>query len=195
MFDNVPETVSVVNREAWLNLVVERFRPWFIAHGFEIPEKVKVTVGFPFRGKKNTVGQCFSEKASTGNYWEIFIHPKIDDPFTAICILCHELVHTVVGTEHGHDGVFGACFYAVGMTGKKTQCEGGEHLKVWFDLQNFPPFPHASLMTGNRAKQKTNLIKVECNECGFICRTTQKWLDKAETFSCMICQSENLIIG
>ena len=37
-------------------------------------------------------------------------------------------------------------------------------------------YPHGKLTKSGRKKQTTRMLKCECTECGFVCRTTKKWL-------------------
>lgn len=41
-------------------------------------------------------------------------------------------------------------------------------------------YPHAELNAGKSGekKQGTRLIKCECSACGYVCRTTSKWLEE-----------------
>jgi hypothetical protein len=48
---------SFKHREAWLHAVTERLRPMFASHGAKIPDKIRLTCGFPsvraFSAKNN----------------------------------------------------------------------------------------------------------------------------------------------
>lgn len=48
--------------------------------------------------------------------------------------------------------------------------------KIKFDAKVFNAYRGAGLRKG--AKPGSRLIKCECAECGYVCRTTKKWLDE-----------------
>jgi hypothetical protein len=47
-------------REAWLAAAAEHFKPDFAAHGYSLPDRLRVTCGWPSRGglarKARTIG-------------------------------------------------------------------------------------------------------------------------------------------
>ncbi len=47
-------------------------------------------------------------------------------------------------------------------------------------------YPHSPLDGSTEKKQKTNLLKAQCSECGYLVRVTQKWVDVAIPI-CPVC--------
>jgi hypothetical protein len=175
-------------REEWLIESVSLMRNrLFRGHGFDVPEKIRISVGFP-RGARGggsgAIGQCWSQVASADEHAEIFIHPLIEDPLRVLDIVAHELVHAVnfAAGQSGHGKVFKDIAVKVGLEGKMTETVAGERLLV--DLRDFHRilgnYPHRSLATDAAAgpkKQGTRMLKLECAGCGYVVRTSQKWVD------------------
>lgn len=173
-------------REQWLNAFVDRARPAFKAAGHELPEKVRVSVGFTgARGGGKVLGACWHEEASTDGTREIFVVPTIDDSALIAGVLTHELCHTLFGPDEKHGKRFKASGAAVGLVGKPTAMlppqdgeKGAWH--EWADpiLADLGPIPHARLDPSKSGvkKQSTRLLKAECETCGFTVRVTGKWV-------------------
>lgn len=187
--------MKITTREQWLLECLNRhIRRYFKSAGYDVPEKVRVTCGWPSRkatGKgSHTIGQCWSHKASQDGYNEIFISPRLgsQDGVTIIATLVHEVAHAVVGCEEGHNATFGKCARAVGLDGKLTATVPTAALKdlaaTW--LKDLGDYPHARINPNKSgvAKQGTRLIKIECSACGCVARVTRKWLDQYEYFPC-----------
>lgn len=178
----------------WLINAVEGVKPLFEGAGYKVPQ-VRVTCGWPSRGglsqKKRTIGQCWDTKASSDGVHQIFISPWLDvavDEYGVLPVLIHEVVHAVVGITEGHNKVFGKCARAVGLEGKLTSTFAGEGLlekcKELFKILG--KYPHAKLDPRKSPvkKQSTRMIKMECPKCGYVARTSQKWIDARGPVSC-----------
>jgi hypothetical protein len=170
-------------RETYLASATEYLAPLFTAHGFPLPA-VRASVGIPAGGKGGKlkrIGECWSNLASADNTTEIFICPSQSEPVAVLAILLHELVHAAVGLKCGHKGAFKRVAVALGLEGKMTATVPGErlatHLLHLSDLLG--DYPHAALNTAlsGRKKQGTRMIKLECDDCGWSCRTAQKNVD------------------
>jgi hypothetical protein len=179
--------MKYTTREAWLEAAVEITKPLFENAGYKVP-KVRVACGWPSRGglsvKKKTIGQCWDAAASTDKVHQIFISPWLINPadeYGVLPVLIHEIAHAVVGIDQKHNKVFGKCARAVGLEGKLTATVGGEELikKCIAYVKQLGEYPHAQLDPKKSPvkKQSTRLMKCECSECGYICRTTKKWLE------------------
>lgn len=171
-------------REAWLTAAVRDLAPLFDAVGESLPP-VRVSVGWPGgRGRKNAViGQCWSPDAATDGVAQVFISPTLNDPAVILSTLVHELVHAVDRNTSGHRGRFAKIARAVGLTGKMTATTAGEALaaRLTAVAAGLGTFPHAALRSGADGAHKpqgTRMLKVECPNCGYIVRTTAKWLDQ-----------------
>jgi len=192
-------------REAWLAAFVAAARPTFAELATPIPEKVRVSVGWPSAGNKsNTVGECWSDTVSADGHFEIFIIPREGDAVEICDTLTHELCHAAVGLKEKHNRVFGKCANAVGLTGKLTGCAGRGN-PLWESwalplIEALGPFPGAAIQdrrpaapgssnptrvrpdgVSSRPPAQTNRhLKLECDKCGCIVRTTKKTLDRID---------------
>ena len=170
--------------EEWLNEGLILIRPLFKEIGQKVPARVRVSCGFPSRnpfGKKRRIGECWSDKASAGKVFEIFVSPVLNT-------LVHEAVHAIVGLEAGHKTPFKRVALAVGLTGKMTATVAGPALleRINAITVKLGCYPHDELsrMTNNAPKDKCRLIKASCPDCGYVIRTTRKWIEEAGLPTC-----------
>ncbi|HEY7822709.1 MAG TPA: transcription elongation protein SprT [Acidimicrobiia bacterium] len=179
-------------REEWLMAFTKASRPVFKKLGYEIPDNVRMSVGFTSTGARGKrIGECWSDLCSEDGAFEIFIDPKIGDASRVADILTHELIHATVGLAAGHKKPFVDCMKAVGLIGKPTATTAGVDWHKWADpiIEKLGALPHAAIKPSNGAKkQSTRMIKCECPDCGFTMRTTAKWL---ETVSWVRCPDPN----
>lgn len=173
-----------MNREDWLAAVAAEMAPWFADLGHPLPP-VRMAVGFTSKGMRSKrIGECWSNDCSGDGVFEIFITPQIAESERVADILAHELVHAAVGLDAKHGPRFRKVAVAIGLEGKMTATTAGEQFKRAFApiLEKVGPIPHAGLTPAARSnapkKQSTRMIKCECSECGYIARTSQKWLDE-----------------
>jgi hypothetical protein len=185
-------------REAWLTGGITLLRPHFKdaggdkpgrrgEHGYTVPDNVRVTCGWPSKGalarKNQRIGECWSDRASKGKLFEMFISPSLAEPVEVLGVLTHELVHATVGLEAKHGKLFKRCALAVGLAGKMRATTTGPELAKVLDkiAAKLGPYPHHELtsMTTGERKQGTRLVKAECAVCGYTVRVTRKWLDAA----------------
>lgn len=165
------------SREEWLNAFMSAARPVFKRNGFELPEKVRISVGFMFRSPK-AIGQCWHESASADGTREVFINPIMADSARVAGIVTHELCHTLFGPEEKHGRSFKKAAYGMGLEGKATATTEGDDWREWAFpiLRKLGSFPHAAIdpASSGMKKQTTRLLKCECEDCGFIFRATAK---------------------
>ena len=174
--------LNAPNREAWLGAAVEILRPTMAKIG-ELP-KLRVACGFPSPGglarRRRTVGQCWSPKFSADGTVEIFVSPTLADGLEVLDTLIHELLHAVVGTEHGHKGPFKRAMRRVGLVGRPTATRLGDELPTLIRgriLPDLGSYPHASLTPILAEKiQSSRGIKAMCEGCGYTVRLTRKWI-------------------
>lgn len=185
--------LNAPNREAWLAALIEAWRPTLVPIG-PLPD-IRITCGFPSKGglarRRLVVGQCWGPQYSVAGRTEIFISPLIDDAFDAAHVTLHELLHAVVGCQHGHRGPFKRAAKRIGFIGKPTCTVPGEALAARIRSRILPdlgPYPHARLMHPDidvevvgipepeTTKTNTRLIKVACDNCGYVARVARKWL-------------------
>lgn len=175
-----------MTREEWLQAAVDELRPWIEERtGRELP-KVSVTVGWPSHGgtarKKQVIGQCWDGACSEDGSHAIFISPVLGagGKDGALATLAHEMVHALVGIDAKHKGPFAKAARKIGLVGKPTNTVAGDELlgEIERIMAKLGEFPHAKLTPKTKEKKQTaRMIKCECELCGYVCRTTRKWLD------------------
>ena len=179
---------ETVTREQWLNLALDQLRPLFANKaGATIPQDARVSVGFPGGGSaRKRVGECWPRIRSRDKVNEIFISPVVSEPIKMLDILAHEAVHAVDDCASGHGKAFKSVAKAIGLTGKMTATVAGEELKAELEaiLAALPPLTHGALDLSGRKKQPTRLLKLECDSCGMIVRTTAKWVEQTGCPAC-----------
>jgi hypothetical protein len=172
-----------MTREDWLLQLTDALRPMFLEAGAKIPEKVRATCGWPSKSarpsKNRRIGEAWSDKCSADETYEVFISPCLADPIEVAGVMVHELVHTAVGVEVGHKAPFKRVAQAIGLEGKMTATVVGEGLRVKLEgiTAEIGPYPHAVLDITSAKKQTTRQLKIVCSACGYICRTTAKWIE------------------
>ena len=181
-----------INRETWLNLMIDKSVPLFDEAGFKISdirEKLKVSCSFiqGSRGSKlkNAIGVHYNPSVSADGFHEMMIQPSISDSVQAVGVLIHEMVHSIqTHLYHDKNGFlnvkphgkeFRKIALAVGLEGKMTATTESPKLKAiiqkWID--ELGEYPHAKMtLNDSRKKQTTRMIKLECRQCGFICRAS-----------------------
>lgn len=172
-------------REEWLNDLMTRLLPLLeeAAPGSTAnADNWRVSVGWPGGGSRHKrIGECWSPKASTNGYSEIFISPKLATTEQVDHVLLHEMIHAADKNENGHKGPFRKIAVAVGLIGKMTATTAGDALRVKLDsiTAGLGPYPHSALNPRNNGqkKQTTRMKKLECSDCGYVLRTTQSWID------------------
>lgn len=170
--------MSEFTREAWLSNAITKLRPLFDERELEIPA-VRVSCGLAaHRLGGSTIGECWSDECSADGTREIFISPQLVDPIEVLETLVHEAVHSCLPHEIAHGREFKKAIEKVGLEGKATATHAGAWLKL--DLfrisDELGEYPHAALSTISKTKQPTRMVKVECHACGYIVRTTEKWI-------------------
>lgn len=169
-------------REEWLETATELMREWFSEERINkpLPEKVRVSTGYGKRASKNAIGVCYTAEAAEDAIHQIFISPEITDPVKVLSTLLHELVHAADNGVSGHTGEFKRVAKALGLTGKMTATVPGDELSAALTniVDKLGEYGHAKLNPMSKVgKQSTRMIKVEALCCGYIVRTTRKWLE------------------
>lgn len=172
-------------RETWLHAAAREMSPVFDSVGAPLPARYRVSCGWPSVGalakRKRRIGECWSDGASADGHTEIFVSPVLVEPVNVLATLLHELIHAAVGLKCGHRGRFASTAKMLGLTGKMTATVPSEVCAQWLDgmARRLGPYPHDRLdsLTNGRKKQSTRMLKLECPDCGYVIRTTAKWLD------------------
>lgn len=169
-----------LERQMWIEKAVQCFRIHFQECGWTIPQNVRVSIGIPkgMHGQKKAIGQCWSDRATSDGYYEIFSSPEQGQEFDHLETIAHELIHATVGTEAGHKGLFKLCALDVGFVGPMTTTPSGDKMKAAIQriINSIGFYPAGKLNINDRKKKKTYMIKCECSACGYVVRTTQQWL-------------------
>lgn len=200
-----------MNRETYLNKVIDKAVPLFNNSGFKISDirsKLKVSCSFikGVRGSKNkAIGVHYSPLSSANGYHEMMIEPSISDSQEAIGILIHEMVHAIQ-THLYHDdkgrlnvGAHGKEFrkiaLAVGLCGKMTSTKSSPELIKTIDtwIKELGNYPHSPITLSNRKKQTTRNIKVECYDCKWSFRCSTKNVELMAFQKCLCCGNDSLI--
>ena len=166
-------------REQWLTAGIEKLKPLFKEAGHDIPP-VRVSCGFPGGGSaRKRIGEYWHASASEDKVPQIFISPVLGTAFEHLDTLCHELVHACT-PGHGHKKPFKQLAEALGMVGPMRSAGAGPELKLKLEAMalELGDLPHSRLNLADRKKQTTRLVKCECPECGYIARTTAKWIEE-----------------
>jgi hypothetical protein len=179
-------------REQYLLAAVELFKPLFAAIGRPLPP-VHVSTGWPSgrspSAKVKALGECWDKAASADEVAHIFISPFMVDPLHCrdtdgmgvLPTLGHELVHAAVGGKAKHGKVFRDAAESLGLEGKMTSTHAGNELLAVLQkmMGQLGDYPHAKLepTLSGKKKQTTRQIKCECPACGYVIRTSRKWLD------------------
>lgn len=174
-----------MNREQWLNELMTKMQPILEQHTAGATKDIatwRVSCGWPGGGSRKTrIGECWSSTASKDGRVEIFISPLLEGVAEVDHVLLHEMVHAAVGVKHKHRGPFTKIARGVGMVGKITATTAGEELRKRLDAitATMPAYPHSGMtpMTNGIEKQTTRMIKLTADCCGYVVRTTQKWID------------------
>ena len=181
-----------MTREEWLNALANKLRADFKALGYSLPTKLHISCGWPLgraledaKGSRS-IGQCFDASLSKNGFTEIFISPFLDKKMRVAETLIHELVHAAVGTKHGHRAPFRRCAVELGLQGKMTHTHAGSKLRERLNELSKPlgKYPHSTLDVSKRKKQTTRMIKLQCDDCGYVVRTSDKWIQVGVPICC-----------
>jgi hypothetical protein len=178
-------------REQWLNAAVHQimaehwdtFRKHFGVAGTDHLENLKVSTGFPSRGGlTKVIGECWKSKAAEDELTHhIFINPRLTDVVEVLATLAHEMVHAADDGEHKHKGPFTRAVRDIGLEGKPTATYAGEDFTAWARsaADDLGQYPHTGLVpVMEEKKQTTRMLKLEADCCGYIVRTTKKWIQE-----------------
>ena len=125
--DTEPQAIAITSsfaRQQWLEAAVEALRARFTDAGYAIPEKVRVSIGWPKRAATcGAIGECWATDASSDQHAELFISPELTEGARIVDVLAHELVHaTTPGAGHGKP--FKQCALKIGLQGPMRATTG-----------------------------------------------------------------------
>lgn len=193
-------------REEWLLKVIDQLRPIYSAAEVEIPDKIRVSVGWPSKNalsnKSRRMAECWMVEAAEDAVNQIFVSPLISDGTKAARVLAHELIHAALPSGAGHKKPFVTACKKVGLTdGPPKSVEPGPELQEKIDeiLKAMDPYPHAALTPKSKEKtQSTRMLKIFCIGDGdespelheeYVLRGSRKVIDKGLPI-CPICKQE-----
>lgn len=175
------------SREEWLLEVTARVAPQILSRaGLTVPETTLVSCGLPsaraLSTKSPRTGECWVEAG------HIFVSPVIVNPYDVAQILVHELLHAALPVAVGHRAPFRRAADAMGLGGKPTQTVRTEGFDAWIGpiVVEAGVYPHRALVASRTTKQTTRLLKLMCPGCGYIVRTTAKWIKESLPY-CGLC--------
>jgi hypothetical protein len=167
-------------REEWLVALVESLRPMFQEAGYEIPA-VRISCSWPSASIRKRLGECWHSKAAKDGSRHVFITPRIEEPLAVADVVIHELLHAALPDGTGHRGPFRQGMKKLGLGGKPTSTNMGAELtaRVNVLLESLGEYPHSALRLKDMVtkKQGTRMLKLECPGCGYVIRTTAKWIE------------------
>tara|TARA_R110000868_G_scaffold159274_2_gene387979 strand:- start:1739 stop:2386 length:648 start_codon:yes stop_codon:yes gene_type:complete len=189
---NTATTTAEMNRETWLNAMIDKAVPLFDNAGFKISDirsKLKVSCSFiqGSRGNKlkDAIGVHYNPTISAEGFHEMMIQPSLSDSVQVVGVLIHEMVHSIqthlYHDENGflsvkaHGKEFRKMALAVGLQGKMTATTESPELKIQIEkwVAEIGKYPHAKMtLNDSRAKQTTRMNKLICMNCGFIARAS-----------------------
>ncbi len=173
-------TTPSLERQQWLEPAVEALRGKFAGAGYSVPEKIRVSIGWPKRAAScGAVGECWPTGASSDRHAELFISPRLTDGGQILHVLAHELDHATVGTDAGHGKAFKQCALKIGLQGPMRATTASPEFAAWGEklMQRIGAYPAGFLI--DSPKQGTRLLKCQCPSCGYIARVSNKWLQEA----------------
>jgi len=170
-------------RESWLRAATYEVSPLFEACGFSLPEKIRHAIAFTSTGKRGHIpGECWHPSSSADGHFEIIIRADICNPVDVLCVLVHELCHTLLPPEIKHGKEFKDIAQRIGLEGKMRQATPSSLLRERLNAiaAILGPLPHAKLdflaSSDVPRKQATRLLKAECGaSCGYTIRIAAKW--------------------
>ena len=179
------------SREEWLDEATATLTEWVVKceDATEYP-KPYVSIGFPKTGQgasARAIGQCWDKAASDDKKCaHIFVSPTLSDDIEVLSTLLHELIHASVGTKCGHRGPFRRVALELGFMAPMTSTPPGDELKarLTFLSQWLGAYPHSALKKKVRGSVGSRMVKMSCGDCGYIARTTRKWLELNGAVQC-----------
>ena len=149
-------TTTHTTREGWLVDAISHLdTEFFDGRGHKVPAKLQVACGWP-KTSQRAVGQCWSPSASADETTQMYISPTEAEPVKVLDTLLHEMIHAVVGCEHGHKGPFKEMAKAFGFSGpmKSTFAAAGSVLEASLVSisEKLGAYPHAAMMKKDRAR-------------------------------------------
>lgn len=182
-------------REAFLNAGIAEIRKPLREAGYELPDKIRASMGFTSGGKTSPRrAEAWHADASEGGWYEIFIRPDIHEEAEVLTLLLIALITTLVPAETGRGPKFKAIATSAGLTGsmRDPKTTPGLQKRLNSIADHLGPLEHNALDIGWRAvepkpKQGTRMLKFQCPSCRFPLRFTEVWVGRSGAPICATC--------
>lgn len=164
-------------REEWLTAALQIIRTQTPG----IANRIRVACGFPstFR-RSGTLAESWPSEASGDATHEILISPTVALPVEVFPLLLAQALHSLPGAMSRDSATWRSACLDAGLVPDesfKTLSAGEGLWEVYGSkVEALGPYPHAEISAGTKKTQATRMIKLECPTCGYIVRTTQKWI-------------------
>jgi len=174
-------------REQWLNDMITEIRPIFEVQGSPLPTDIRVSTGIPSTYKRSgALSECFRESMSADGSFQIFISPTIAEPFKVAEQLVHQLCRTTSFGAYSY-GAKTFCKVATEMglvanfNRPKSEIVASPFFQDMYKsiIEGLGAYPHSELTLEGSKTQSTRMLATECETCGYLLRTSKKWLLKA----------------
>jgi hypothetical protein len=153
--DKLRSTVDEQQAPASAEVLFETREEWLVAAGYtlerkwlhpcdlKLPERVQYSVGWS--PSKKALGFCVSPVASANGTTHVYVCPMLDSALEVLCVLCHELVHAVVGVDKKHGREFYQAGERLGLEGPAKFMLPGPTLITFLRsvIDTLGPWPHA----------------------------------------------------
>lgn len=165
-------------REEWLTAALGIIR----ARVPGVASRVRVACGFPSTyTRSGTLSECWPDQASKDGTWEVLISPTVALPTEVFTLLLGSVLHTLPGAASKTSNTYRSACLDAGLAPADDSWKsltGTEYLweTCGADLEGLGPYPHAEIQAGTKKVQTTRMLKLTCPQCGYIVRTTARWL-------------------
>lgn len=170
--------MSYQTREEWLTAALQVIR----AHVPGIASRIRVACGFPstFR-RSGTLAESWPSEASGDATHEILISPTVALPAQVFPLLLSQALHSLPGAMSRESVTWREACIDAGLAPADEHwrsVDAGEDCWSTFGaaVEALGQYPHAEIATGAKKTQATRMLKLRCPQCGYIVRTTAKWL-------------------
>jgi hypothetical protein len=148
-----PDAIFEGGREAWLQKIIDIWRPYFLRLGHDLATRIWISPGRP--PSNRWTGACYPGAAGDDGNPHIFIHPVLSDSTRVAGVVVHQLCHVALGNR-SHGPPFRRLARAMGLMGKMTETiEGPLFLAIMpATIDRIGPYPHPALRQLRRLDRK-----------------------------------------
>lgn len=162
-------------REQWLDAAVAAIR----ARIPEVASRIRCAPGFPRTfTRSGTTAEVIPDTDSQDGHFEVLIAPTLADPEGVFTALLGQVLHTLPGALTVASRAYRDALVNWGLAIEGAEvsptADFPDHWQA--DIDSLGPYPHAAVTVATRKTQSTRMLKLTCPQCGYIVRTTGKWL-------------------